>query len=101
MDIVIGPLNTDMPTEEYDGIKLWKLDGRYHRVGGPALMCDTGISEWYLYGKLHRTDGPAVIWHDKNVEWWLEGQEYNFHMWLRINKSISDEEKFMIVLNYG
>ena len=37
-----------------------RLDGRLHRVGGPALITVFGDREWRQYGRLHRVDGPAV-----------------------------------------
>ena len=32
-----------------NGHKLWLLDGRWHRVNGPALVWANGVSEWYFY----------------------------------------------------
>ena len=33
-----------------------------------------GSKEWYLNGKQHRVDGPAIEWADGSKEWHVEGQ---------------------------
>ena len=64
------------PAVEYaDGTKSWYLNGRYHRVDGPA--CDSSsFKSWWLNGKRHRTDGPAVEWADGTKAWYLNDVEY-------------------------
>jgi len=54
-----------------DGSKEWYLNGKLHRLDGPAVEYADGSKFWYLNGKLHRTDGPAVEYADGNKEWWL------------------------------
>ena len=56
-----------------DGTKRWYLDGKLHRVDGPAIEWADGTKKWYLDGKLHRVGGPAIEWADGDKEWWLNG----------------------------
>jgi hypothetical protein len=55
---------TDGPAiETSDGsYTAWMIDGRLHRIGGPAETIATPLSQeerFYCNGKLHNTDGPA------------------------------------------
>ena len=48
--------------------------GRWHREGGPALVCSTGTEAWYRHGKLHREDGPAIVDPGSGYKaWFLDG----------------------------
>ena len=58
------------------GTKVWKVDGKYHRNRGPAVI-DCWTTNWYIRGKQHRCDGPAVIWENGTKEWWINGQRLN------------------------
>ena len=62
--------------EGANGYKAWYLNGELHRIDGPAVEQADGNKAWYLNGKLHRVDGPAVEWADGYKEWWLNGKEY-------------------------
>ncbi len=35
-----------------------------------------GSKEWYLNGKRHRIDGPAIEWSNGTKEWWVNGKRY-------------------------
>ena len=62
----------DGPAIEYaNGTKSWFLHGKRHRVDGPAGEYADGDKVWYLNGKLHRVDGPAVEYTNGSKEWWL------------------------------
>ena len=47
----------------------WRVDGKYHREGGPSsraweIVEGQPVSTWeawYLHGKSHRVDGPACL----------------------------------------
>lgn len=41
-----------------NGTKFWFLNGKCHRVNGPAIEYVNGNKEWYLNGKRHRVNGP-------------------------------------------
>ena len=53
----------------------WWLNGKRHRIGGPAYENAEGHKEWYVDGKKHRLDGPAVIRRDGTKSWWINGNE--------------------------
>jgi hypothetical protein len=61
--------------EEANGSRLWYLNGKLHRVDGPAMECADGTREWWLKGKLHRVDGPAFEYADGTRKWYFEGTE--------------------------
>jgi hypothetical protein len=75
-----------------NGSKEWLLDGKRHRIDGPAIEYDgTKLSKlghkiWYLNDKLHRTDGPAVEWASGRKEWWLDGKFLTQAQWLEAVK---------------
>jgi hypothetical protein len=58
-----------------NGTKTWKLDGKYHRLDGPAIE-DSGYKAWCIDGRVHRLDGPAIEFYDGSKEWWINGIYY-------------------------
>jgi hypothetical protein len=63
------------PAVECDACKEWWLDGKQHRIDGPAVEHPTGAKYWYIFGELHRDGGPAVEYGDGSKEWWLFGEQ--------------------------
>jgi len=59
--------------EDADGTKVWFLNGKQHRVEGPAIEYADGTKWWYLNDKLHRVDGPAIEGANGTKSWWLNG----------------------------
>jgi len=57
-----------------DGNQRWYLNGKYHRVDGPAIIHTDGTQSWWLNGKLHRVDGPAIIFANGDKAWYLNGK---------------------------
>jgi len=53
------------------GDKYWYLNGKQHRVDGPAVEWADGSIFWYLNGLRHREDGPALEWPNKDNECFL------------------------------
>ncbi len=78
------------------GFWQWFAYGKRHRVDGPAIYNSNGQREWYINGELSRCDGPAVIHANGDVEWWLGGvnlNSYDIEAWAKENKiDISTEE---------
>jgi hypothetical protein len=104
-DELIEILNTTCQVDPL-GTKFWSLNGKLHRIDGPAIEWSSGTKAWYQNGKLyrddgptveradgtkewcqnielhridgelHRIDGPAVEWADGSKEWWLNGKQY-------------------------
>jgi hypothetical protein len=52
-----------------DGTQEWVLNGKRHRVDGPALVRADGMQQWWVYGLCHRFDGPAVVYKDGTQIW--------------------------------
>ena len=68
------------------GSKSWYLDGKLHRVDGPAVEYADGSKHWFLDGELHRVDGPAIEWADASKSWYLDGKELTQAQWLEAVK---------------
>jgi hypothetical protein len=63
----------DGPAFEYlNGDKEWFQDGKRHRIDGPAVEGYNGYKAWYQNGLLHRIDGPAVEFTDGIKHWYYE-----------------------------
>jgi hypothetical protein len=60
-----------------------------------------GNKYWYLNGRRHRIDGPAVEYADGDKSWYLNDRGYTFDEWLEENNYLSEEEKVMLKLTYG
>ena len=58
-----------------DGYQAWYVDGQRHRLDGPAVIDADGSQQWYAKGRLHRLDGPAVVWPDGTVVWLVHGRD--------------------------
>jgi len=54
---------------------LQKHIGFLHRENGPAVYDKTGYELWCIDGKNHRLDGPAIIAYDYK-EWWVNGERH-------------------------
>ena len=65
------PKNYSGIIEWSNGEKWWYLNGKLHRVDGPAVEFADGSKIWYLNGKSHRTDGPAAEYADGSKFWYL------------------------------
>ena len=51
----------------------YRLEGKLHRVEGPAVEWADGAREWWENGQRHRVGGPAVEWADGSRSWWENG----------------------------
>jgi hypothetical protein len=86
---------------DLDGNKFWTLDGKYHRLDGPAAEWADGDKYWWHHDSLHRTDGPAIEEADGSIEWFWLSQPVTFEEWLDNNTELTDEGKVMMKLQYG
>ena len=100
--------NGQKKSEEW--IEEWVLNGKYHRVDGPAYQYwyKNGQKEsegWYLNNRRHREDGPAFInWSingQKRIElWYLNGKFYTREKWVNQLKNIGsihyEEQKILL-----
>jgi len=108
---------------EHDGVQVWRLDSRFHREDGPAVIYPDGSEEWYLTGLMHREDGPASIdidgtqvWCQNDlvhredgpasidgqgkIEWYLNGIKYQFREWLE-ELGCDPKAKLMLILKWS
>ena len=86
-----------------NGHKEWYLNGKQHRIDGPAIERAGGTKEWWLNGQRHRIDGPAAEWANGDKEWWVNGKCYPIEKeyWLALLNQglISKEEAFELCLS--
>jgi hypothetical protein len=76
----------------------YELNGKLHRLDGPAFIWKNGDGQWYKNGKLHRLDGPAILWKNEIArieEYWIEGVEYTEQEFLNLSRQI----KLKTILN--
>lgn len=45
------PPNFTGIAEWIGGIKIWYIDGKRHRIDGPAFECSSGHKRWFVNGK--------------------------------------------------
>lgn len=65
----------DGPAIEHENGESWYVNGKRHRVDGPAVVHNgNGYESWWLNGKHHRDNGPAVLYANGNKEWWYHGK---------------------------
>ena len=76
MDNIIEQEQPELVIDAY-GTKAWWLNGKRHRIGGPAVEWADGETWWYLNGERHRTDGPAIEYADGTKWWYLNGYAYS------------------------
>ena len=55
------------------GAEAWYFNGLPHREGGPAYIHKSGLREWYRHGVRHRDDGPAIEFSDGSSMWVVNG----------------------------
>jgi len=46
-----------------------------HNPYAPAYIDLAGYKVYYIEGKIHRLDGPAVMWANGEEEYWINGEE--------------------------
>jgi hypothetical protein len=73
----------DGPAIERNGEKEWYLNGKRHRVDGPAIEDPDGYKAWFVDGKYHRIDGPAIELPSGNKYWYIDGKKYSADEWLQ------------------
>ena len=64
----------DEPYIRSDGCKVWRHNGKRHRINGPAVIYEHGDQEWWVNGERHREDGPAIIRSNGNMLWYINGK---------------------------
>ena len=88
---------SELKIDEY-GNKYWYLNGKLHRINGPAIEYTNGTKRWYLNGKKHRIDGPAIEWPDGNKSWYLNGEKVKEEDVINYNITEKQYLKFIMSL---
>jgi len=89
----------ELKIDEY-GSKRWYLNGKRHRIDGPAVEYTNGYKAWYFNDKKHRIDGPAIERSDGTKIWFLNNKEVKKEDIIDFNPKITEREyiKFIISL---
>ena len=89
----------DGPAIEYqNGAKFWWLNGEVHRVDGPACEYANGDKHWWLNDKRHRVDGPAVEYANGGKVWWLNSKPCKP---IEVFKAATHEQKIHMLCFYA
>lgn len=46
-------------------------------IGAFVIKFPGGDTRWYVNGKYHRIGGPAVDWENGPKQWWINGKSYD------------------------
>jgi len=61
-----------------DHTHYWFSEGlKLHHIKEPALVRDNGTQKWCMNGKYHRLDGPAIIYFHGETHFWIYGKKFN------------------------
>lgn len=85
----------------YDDSEIWYLNGRYHRIDGPAFVDDSGFVAWWAHGRRHRMDGPALVSGNGRVEYYINGEEIRSVRRFQILTGMTEGELLAMILRYG
>ena len=92
--------NLSGPAVLPNGAKVWYVNGKRHRLDGPACEWKDGDREWFIDGKRHRLDGPAIQCDDGD-SWYVGGVWCkNFKDFQKAAK-LSDKQMCVLRLKYG
>ena len=78
-----------------DGSKYWYVEGKFHRLDGPAIEWADGSKSWCIEDKLHRKDGPAIEYPNGAKFWYIEGKELTFQQFWELQKDTEYALKIM------
>lgn len=67
-------MKINMLIEKDQTIKYY-VDGKLHRLDGPAVIRPNGNNSWWHEGKLHRLDGPALDWGRDGIGFFIHGRK--------------------------
>ena len=70
-----GPAIEGTLVEGAGGYEAWYVDNKRHRLDGPAVEGAGGYKAWWVDNKRHRLDGPAVEYVHGNKQWFVDGKE--------------------------
>ena len=56
-----------------DGTEMYFINGTLHREDGPAVIYGDGTETYFINGKVHREDGPAALYPDGTKKYFING----------------------------
>ena len=59
-----------------DKIVKYTLNGKFHRINGPAIERPDGAKLWYKNGERHRKDGPAFKYPNGTEKWFIQNKPF-------------------------
>ena len=65
------------------------------------VISENGTKAWYVDGKLHRVDGPAVEYADDIKSWWVYDKRYTSNKAFQKAAKLTDEEMAKVILRHG
>ena len=86
-EALIDALTGTIETHHNGEIIYRNVEGRYHRIGGPAVIYKGGTEMRYQSGKRHRVDGPAIVFSDGECSWFLNGEMLNEREYVQLIES--------------
>lgn len=61
-----------------------------------------GEEEWTdIQGRYHRVDGPAIVFNNDEKAWFLKGEQYSFKEYVSKRFPEDSAEKTMFLLKWG
>lgn len=72
----------DEPAIVYcNGDMEWWVNGKNHRKEGNPSVISKSVKMWRVDGKLHRLDGPAIERTSGYTEYWVDGKPTQLTIW--------------------
>ncbi len=68
---------------------------------GAWCILSGGSRHYWVNGKYHRIGGPAVIYHDGRYGWNIRGYSFYSNKSYQAAAKLSDEEMLILVIKYG
>lgn len=75
IDVVLAEAESRRSKSANGVIRWYNAMGHLHSTKGPAYISPTGTKCWYLDGRRHRIEGPAVERPGQN-EWWVHDRRF-------------------------
>lgn len=88
--------------DEYGNEWWYNEEGHLHREDGPAARLNGfGGESWHLNGKYHRVGGPAVTYENGETVWYLHDKYYHDPAEYCDVAGITGRDKTLFLLKYS
>lgn len=85
--------------ERFDGTKFWYQNGKLHREDGPAVENINGAKYWYQNGNYHREDGPAIECADGAKAWYINGKKLTEQQFIEKKSTTPNDENSVLTVD--